>query len=97
MPDIPRAAIDAAEAGLRALLGPWLAAEAYGTSLGSQIRTAAMIAVRDAEQAWPHQPPARDPASTTAAVTSVPTPPTSRNVRTHPARPFGFGQPELSA
>lgn len=47
-----------------------------------------------AEQAWPHQPPKRDPASTTAAsVTLGPRPqPYDRHEPVRPAPPFGFGR-----
>jgi transcriptional regulator with XRE-family HTH domain len=56
----PQAAIGAAEAALRAFLEPWLTAEVHGTTLESQLRTAAMLALRDAEAVWPHEPPRTD-------------------------------------
>ena len=77
MADIPASAVDAAEATLRAYLEPWLTYEVFGTTLASQLRTAAAIALRDAEKTWPHDTAKRDPASTTAASTER-------------ARPFDF-------
>lgn len=48
-------------------------------------RRAAQRALEAAEQAWPHQPPKRDPASTTDASTTI------RNTpRRAPATAFGF-------
>ena len=51
---------------------------------------AAKHALEAAEQAWPHQPPTRDPASTTNAQLNIAT--TSRPNRRYGREPFGFGK-----
>ena len=48
MTDLPQAVVAEAESTLSAFLEPWLAADAYGTALASQIPTAARLVLRDA-------------------------------------------------
>jgi hypothetical protein len=67
----PDAAVDAAEATLRGILDPWLKAEVHGSTLGSQLRIAAVVVLRDVEAAWPHPDPEWKEQSCTAAATQV--------------------------
>lgn len=70
------AAADAAEATLRAYLGPWLPLKVHGTTLDSQVHTAAALTVKAAFQA-----PEPDPA---------PPPTEFVVVRVHPHCPPGY-------
>jgi hypothetical protein len=83
--EIPKAALDAAAERLRD-------EHDYDLERASEL---ALTALEAAEEAWPHNPPGHDYASTTASSTQLAGPrprPYGRSIKR-----FGFGPPDVSA
>ena len=93
--DIPPEAIQAAASGIHALqccAAPCESLSEHDEAI-DECKGLASVALEAAEQVWPHDPPKRDLASTTAAVTERAPRPEVLGYRARP-RAFGFGPPE---